>query len=253
MSSQDDELLNFIVDGLPGKQRDIIARSFYALGHGDPDSAPVQMTVMFTACTRKIAQIPAEIRGANVESRKALAEARELERQVIQRVDMSNSMVISAFRDEAVRTKEALRETVIQADRTKYQAEQMAKEMKPAIAATKEIGRDLTQLRDDLRKFDGSFQRVEKMAEDMHSSHTINTKLFKHLTKEIRANWATIGLGFGMVLEYALIESQAPPWSGLVFFALVAGLTQWLLRWNWRHVRTLAEKFLPAAKTEPAG
>jgi hypothetical protein len=250
--SQDDELLNFIVDGLPGKQRDLVARSFYALGHGNPDRSPVQMTVMFTACTRKIAQIPAEIRGANVESRKQLAEAREIERQVIQRVDMSNSMVISAFRDEAVRTKEALRETVIQADRTKYQAEQMAKEMKPAIAATKEIGRDLTQLRDDLRKFDSSFQRMEKMIADTQSSHLINSDLFKKLTKEIRANWTTIGLGFGMVLEYALIESQAPPWSGLVFFALVAGLFQWLLRWDWRHVQTLVEKILPAAKTKPA-
>jgi hypothetical protein len=50
--SQDDELLNFIVDGLPGKQRDLVARSFYALGHGNPDSSPVQMAVMFTACTR---------------------------------------------------------------------------------------------------------------------------------------------------------------------------------------------------------
>jgi hypothetical protein len=85
--SQDDELLDFIVDGLPGKQRDLVARSFYALGHGNPDSSPVQMAVMFTACARKIALIPAEIRGANVESRKQLAEARELERQVIQRVD----------------------------------------------------------------------------------------------------------------------------------------------------------------------
>jgi hypothetical protein len=250
--SQDDELLNFIVDGLPGKQRDLVVRSFYALGQGNPDSSPVQMTVMFTACTRKIAQIPTEIRGANVESRKQLAEARELERQVIQRVDMSNSMVISAFRDEAVRTKEALRESVIQADRTKYQAEQMAKEMKPAIAATKEIGRDLTQLRDDLRKFDSSFHRMEKMIADTQSSHVINSDLFKHLTKEIRANWTTIGLGFGMVLEYALIESQSPPWSGFVFFALVVGLVQWLLRWDWRHVRTLAEKFLPAAKIKPA-
>ena len=34
MSSQDDELLNFVVDGLPGKERDIVARSFYALSHG---------------------------------------------------------------------------------------------------------------------------------------------------------------------------------------------------------------------------
>jgi hypothetical protein len=90
------------------------------------------------------------------------------------------------------------------------------------------------------------------MAEDMHSSHVINSDLFKHLTKEIRASWATIGLVFGMVLEYALIESQAPPWSGLVCFALVAGLAHCLLRWNWRFVRKLAEKFVPAAKTKPA-
>jgi hypothetical protein len=90
------------------------------------------------------------------------------------------------------------------------------------------------------------------MAEDMHSSHTINTELFKHLTKEIRTNWGTIGLGFGMVMEYSLIESQAPPWSGLVFFSLVAGLTHWLMRWNWRHVRRLTEKFFPAAKSKPA-
>ena len=250
--SQDDELLNYIVDGLPGKQRDIVARSFYALGHGDPDSAPVQMTVMFTACTRKIAQIPAEIRGANVESRKQLAEARELERQVIQRVDMSNSMVISAFRDEAVRTKEALRETVIQADRTKYQAEQMAKEMKPAIAATKEIGQDLTQLRDELRKFDGSFQRVEKMARDIHSSHVINSDLFKHLTKEIRASWATIGLGFGMVLEYCADRVASAPvvwscflrargWPYTMAFALELEICA-----------DVGRKFVPAAKTKPA-
>jgi hypothetical protein len=251
--SQDDELLNYIVDGLPGKDRDIVARSFYALGNGDPDSAPVQMTVMFTACTRKIAQIPAEIRGANIESRKQLAEARELERQVIQRVDMSNSMVISAFRDEAVRTKEALRETVIQADRTTYQAEQMAKEIKPAIAAAKEIGRDLILLRDDLRKFDSSFQRMEKMTADTQSSHVINSDLFKRLSKEIRATWTTIGLGFGMVLEYALIESEAPPWSGFVFFVLVAGLVQWLLRRDWKFVRKLAEKVLSASKTKSAG
>ena len=78
-------------------------------------------------------------------------------------------MVISAFRDEAVRTKEALRETVIQADRTKYQAEQMAKEMKPAIAAAKEMDA-INPTQGHLRKFDGSFQRVEKMAEDIRSS-----------------------------------------------------------------------------------
>ena len=113
----------------------------------------------------------------------------------------------------------------------------------------KEIGRDLIQLRDDLRKFDSSFQRMEKMTADTQSSHISNSDLFKHLTKEIRANWATIGLGFGMVLEYALIESQAPPWSGFVFFVLMVGLVQWLLRWDWRHVRTLAKKFLPTAKT----
>ena len=169
----------------------------------------------------------------------------------VQRVEMSNSMVVSAFRDEAVRTKEALRETVIQADRTKYQAEQIAKEMKPAIAAAEEIGRDLGRLRDDLLRFRISFERMEKMTADTQRGHVINSDLFKRLTKEIRANWATTGLGFGMVLEYALIESQGPPWSGFVFFVLIVGLVQWLLRWDWKRVRTLAKKILPATKTKP--
>ena len=90
------------------------------------------------------------------------------------------------------------------------------------------------------------------MAEDMHSSHVINSDLFKHLTKEIRASWATIGLGFGMVLEYSLIESQAPQWSGLVFFALVTGLTQWLLRWKLEIRADVGPKsFCPSAKLSP--
>jgi hypothetical protein len=97
-----------------------------------------------------------------------------------------------------------------------------------------------------------------RKSEVLHRDEEIGSIKQTHLempadfsTKEIRANWTTIGLGFGMVLEYALIESQAPPWSGFIFFALVAGLVQRLLRWDWRFVRTLAEKILPAAKTNP--
>jgi hypothetical protein len=247
-----DEALTYLQGDSHGRKRDLIARCYYEVAQGDSKSGPVVFAVLLDAAAEQFAKTPQELLGVVTEFRKLLAEGREMEARIRERVELSNYGVVAEFKDEAVRTKEALRDAVIQADRTKYQAEQMAKEMKQAITTAKEIGRDLIQLRDDLRKFDTSFKRMEKMAGDIHSSHVINSDLFKHLTKDIRANWATIGLGFGMVLEYALIESQAPPWSGLVFFALVAGLTQWLLRWNWRFVRTLAENFLPAAKAKPA-
>ena len=60
--NENDDLLNFLVDGLPGQQRDLITRSFYGLTQGNPDSAPVQMAILFTACTRRIVQAPAELR-----------------------------------------------------------------------------------------------------------------------------------------------------------------------------------------------
>jgi hypothetical protein len=248
-----DETLTYLQGDSHGRKRDLITRCYYEVAQGDPKSGPVVFAVLLDAAAEQFAKTPQELLGVVTEFRKLLAEGREMEARIRERVELSNFGVVAEFKDEAVRTKEALRDAVIQADRIKYLAEQMAKEMKPAIATAKEIGRDLIQLRDDLRKFDSSFQRMEKMTADTQSSHISNSALFKHLTKEIRANWATTGLGFGMVLEYALVESQAPPWSGFVFFVLIVGLVQWLLRWDWRHVRTLAEKILPTTITKPEG
>jgi hypothetical protein len=108
-------------------------------------------------------------------------------------------------------------------------------------------------LRDDLRRFDTSAQRSETIVGEVKDIHGITLGLVKVLTKEIRANWATIGLGFGMGLEYALLQLQPPPppWADLVVFTLGACVVQGLLRWDWRFVRHLAKRLRPVVKAQP--
>jgi len=184
----------------------------------------------------------------------AVNAARQLERGVIERQERNHANVIAAFKDETARASLTLRETALEARATVVQAERIHGEMKPVIARTEEIGKDLILLRADLRRFDTSAQRSEKTVEDVKNIHTTTLELVKHLTKEVRANWTTIGLGFGMALEYAIIESlpPAPFYVHFVLFAILVGIIQGLLRWDWRFVRNLTKKILPPAKTKPA-
>jgi hypothetical protein len=184
----------------------------------------------------------------------AVNTARQLERNVIERQEKGFANVIAAFKDETARASLTLRETALEARSTVVQADRLHGEMKPVIARTEEIGKDLILLRDDLRRFDTSVQRSEKTVEDVKEIHATTLAIVKHLTKEVRANWTTIGLGFGMALEYALAEAlqPAPFYAHFVLFAVLASIIQGLLRRDWRYMRTLVKKILPAPKTKPA-
>jgi hypothetical protein len=246
------EVLTYLQGESTGAKRDLIARCYYEVVQGDPKSAPVAFAVLLDACAEQFAKTPNALRGLTSDFMAAVNAARQLEHRVIERQEKNHASVIAAFKDETARASLTLRETALEAKATVVQADRLHGEMKPVIARTEEIGKDLLLLRDDLKRFDTSAQRAEKSVREVKDIHETTLEIVKHLTKEIRANWATIGLGFGMVLEYALIESQAPQWSGFVFFALVAGLVHWLLRWDWRFVRKLAKKIMPAPKIKPA-
>jgi hypothetical protein len=96
-------------------------------------------------------------------------------------------------------------------------------------------------------------QRSEKMVGEVESIHEVTLELFKHLTKEIRANWATIGLGFGMALEFAIMESLPPTplYVHFVVFAVLAGVIQALLRWDWKWVAKLLKKTSAPSESKP--
>ena len=248
-----DPVLTYLQGDSQGAKRDMIAQYYYEVAQGDPRSGPVAFAVLLDACAELFAKTPKDLADATIRFDRVMAEAREFERKIMDRVERSNANVIAAFKDETARAKLALQVTVIDAKTTVTRAEQIQEGMKPVIATTKEIGRDLILLRGDLRNFDTSIQRVDKWAENIKDTHVTTLDLVKHLTREIRANWTTMGLGFGMALEYALIESPIPNSYSFALFLLGAGLIQGFFRWNWKFVRTLAKKILPLVKTKPAG
>jgi hypothetical protein len=249
-----DEILTYLQGDSTGARRDMIARCYYEVAQGDPKSGPVAFAVLLDACAEQFARTPAELLKITTAFIKAVAEARQLERGVIERQERNHANVIAAFKDETARASLTFRETALEAKATVVKAERIHGEMKPVIARTEEIGKDLLLLRDDLRRFDTSIECSEKTIGEVKEIHATTLEIVKHLTKEIRANWTTIGLGFGMALEYAMIESlpPAPFYSQFVIFVVLAGITQGLLRWNWRFVRNLAKKILPSPKTKPA-
>jgi hypothetical protein len=247
-----DEVLTYLQGNSTGATRDMIARCYYEVAQGDPKSGPVAFAILLDACAERFAKTPNELRGITSDFISAVNTARQLERNVIERQEKNHANVIAAFKDETARASLTFRETALEAKATVVQAERIHGEMKPVIARTEEIGKDLILLRDDLRRFDTSVQRSETMVSEVKDIHGTTLELVKHLTKEIRANWVTIGLGFGMGLEYALLQFQPPvsAWTDLVIFALGICLIQGLLRWDWRFVRNLAKKILPTPETK---
>jgi hypothetical protein len=112
----------------------------------------------------------------------------------------------------------------------------------------------LLLLRDDLKRFDTSVQRSEKTVGEVKDIHATTLEIVKHLSKEIRANWTVIGMGFGMALEYAVIESlpPAPFYVHFVLFVILASIIQGLLRWDGRYIRTFLKKIVPSVQSKPA-
>jgi hypothetical protein len=247
------EVLTYLQGESTGARRDLIARCYYEVVQGDPKSAPVAFAVLLDACAEQFATTPNKLRGLTSDFMAAVNTARQLEHRVIERQEKNHASVIAAFKDETARASLTLRETALETKATVVQADRLHGEMKPVIARTEEIGKDLLLLRDDLKRFDTSAQRSEKSIREVKEIHATTLEIVKHLTKEIRANWATMGLGLGMALEYAIIESlpPAPFYSHFVLFAVLTAIVQGLLRWDWRSVRKLAKKIMPSPKTKP--
>src|ERR1700683_4996820 len=127
--SMSNDLLDFLTDGLHGKQRDAVTQAFYEYASGDPKSAPVGMAVLLTACARRMSQAPEELRAASVDFKKLLAEGREMEARIRERVELSNAGVIAEFRDETRRASSALRETFQYAKDAGESAKKTAQEL----------------------------------------------------------------------------------------------------------------------------
>ena len=246
------DLLDFLTDGLHGKQRDAVTQAFYEYASGDPKSAPVGMAVLLTACARRMSQAPEELRAASVDFKKLLAEGREMEARIRERVELSNAGVIAEFRDETRRASSALRETFQYAKDAGESAKKTAQELRPVIVEVRKLADDVTLLRRDLKIHDESHRQMVECANTIEVSVENVQQTVIHSTKESRANWITLGLMVGIFLS--ALFSQLPWWGALLAFAGIIGLLQWLSRQSWDFVRRWIEnRKASSSQSKPAG
>ena len=246
------DLLDFLTDGLHGRQRDAVTQAFYEYASGDPQSAPVGKAVLLTACARRLAQAPEELRAGSAEFRKLLAEGREMEARIRERVELSNAGVIAAFRDEAHRASSALRETFQYTKDVGESAKKTAQELRPVIVEVRKLADDVTLLRRDLKIHDESHRQMVECANTIEVSVENVQQTVMRSTKESRANWVTLGLLVGIFLS--ALFSQLPWWGAFLAFVGIIGLLQWLSRQSWDFVRQWIENWKSSsAKSEPAG
>jgi hypothetical protein len=246
------DLLDFLTDGLYGKQRDAVTQAFYEYASGDPQSAPVGMAVLLTACGRRLAQAPEELRAVSADFKKLLAEGREMEARIRERVELSNAGVIAEFRDETRRASTALRETFQYAKDAGESAKNTVQELRPVIVEVRKLADDVTLLRQELKIHDGSHLQMVECANRIEAAEEKIQHTVIRSSKESRANWITLGLMVGIFLS--ALFSQLPWWGALLAFAGIIGLLQWLSRQSWDFVRRWIEnRKSSSAKSEPEG
>jgi hypothetical protein len=245
--NENDELLGFLLEGLNGRQRDLVARAFYLYAQGDPASAPVNEATLLIACSRRVSQAPNELRDVCVDFRKLLEKGRDMEARIRERVELSNAGVVADFKDETRRAQETWRETFRYAKAATEGAEETSKAMQPVLKETRMLAtdvallrQDLALLREELQRNDESHRKTAESANKIETAYQGVQKIVSHLTKEVRANWLTIGfLGGIPVISTAL---RLPWWEGLPLLAATVCLIQWLLRQSWDFVRRWIEK-----------
>jgi len=256
--NEHDGLLNFLTDGLLGRERDAVTRAFYGYATGDPNSEPVGISVLLTACMRKLAQLPEKLQTGTVAYQKVLAEAREFEKGLSERVNRSSASVVAGFRDETARAKETWSETIEHLLRLLNNASDINKDLRPVIVSAKQIAQDFQALKGDLKLHEDSTKQIVEgveaikvIHEENRINHQENQALIKRLSKEARANWITIGLFGGIVL--AAIFPQLPSWGPSLSIAATVGLIQGLSRLNWKFMRKKSKKIPPPVESKPAG
>jgi hypothetical protein len=247
-----DEALTYLLGDSHGRKRDLITRSYFEVAQGDPKSGPVVFAVLVNAAAEQFAKTPQELLGVVTEFRKLLAEGREMEARIRERVELSNYGVVAEFKDETRRASDTLREIFRYAKDAGESAKETARELRPVIVEVRKLADDVSLLRQELKIHDESHRQMVECANKIEVSVQDVQHTVMHSTKESRANWITLGLMVGVFLS--ALFSQLPWWGALLAFAGIIGLLQWLSRQSWDFVRRWIENWISSsAKSEPAG
>jgi hypothetical protein len=241
-----DEALTYLQGDSQGPKRDLIARAYYHVAEGDPTSGPVAFAILINAGAEQFVKTPKELLGVVTEFRKLLAEGREMEARIRERVELSNYGVVAEFKDETRRASDTLQEVVSLGNAIIDRAKKIDEKLKPVVANLERIGVDLYLLKDDLKENRESARRMADEAEKMRIMHQENQAFMRHQGKEARANWITTGFLAGILM--AAVSFHLPWWEGVMLLGVVIGFIQWFSRRSWKFVRNQADKHLSLAK-----
>jgi hypothetical protein len=225
-----DDILSYLQGDSRGPKRDMIARCYYEVAQGDPKSGPVAYAVLLDACAEQFAKTPGELREATEYLRLLLAQAGEFERKLRDRVETSNATVIMSFRDETRRAREAWDATIKEVEYVRQRAKLLAGQMEPVIAASQQIASDFGAVKGDLKLHHEYTTKIVDGVEAIKVMHQENQALVKHLTRQARFNWLTLGFLGGIIFDVIASQLQMPQWAGWVVLGLGAGSLQWLYR-----------------------
>jgi ABC-type transporter Mla subunit MlaD len=221
-------------------------------GQGDPDSGPVAFAILIRASAEQFAKTPKELAEITDSLQKLVANAAEVERRMIERVDRSNSAVVAGFKDETRRANDTLQDIVGYSNITLDRAKKIDETLKPIVANLERMADKLYILNENLRDNHESAKKMAEAAEKIQNVHETTLEPVKRLTNDVRFYLATGGFLAGMLFDQVSNQTQAVPWTGLVALLLILGWIQLLLRRSWKLVRWLAEKWKSYAKSKSA-
>jgi hypothetical protein len=244
-----DDALTYLQGDSQGRRRDLITRCYYEVAQGDPKSGPIVFAVLVNAAAEQFAKTPQELLGVVTEFRKLLAEGREMEARIRERVELSNYGVVAEFKDETRRASDTLREIVNLGNVIIERAKKIDEKLKPVVANLERIGVDLYLLKDDLKENRESARRMLEESEKMQSLHRENQAFMRHQGKEARANWTTTGFFAGILM--AAVSFHLPWWEGLMLLVAAVVLIQGLSRQSWNRIRRSVDKLWSSRRSPP--
>ena len=238
--NDNDDLLGFLVEGLVGKQRDLVTRAFYYYAEGDPQSGPVNEAILHTAYARRVAQAPRELRDANGDFRKLLGEGRDMEARVRERVELSNAGVVAAVKEEGTRIASNLRTASQNHAEIVSEGRKIVGLMRELLSQGEGLLTELRQIKLDLKNNGEAAMKIVEATENTKANSQSTKEIVSTLATAAGFNWLSAGVTIGFILT--LIAMQLPWYWALALFTLAIGVVQALGRFFWKTIRRIAKQ-----------
>jgi hypothetical protein len=237
--NENDGLLDFLTDGLVGRERDAVTRAFYQYAAGDPNSHPVGISVLLTACMRKLAQVPEKLQSAATTYQKVVADAREFEKGLIERTNRSNAGVVAEFKDETARVITNMRTAGQLNAEIASESGRITKAMERFLATGEVLLSNLSEIKGELKTNGEAAKKLADSSENAKDNSRATKEIVAHLSHLACTNWLTIGIGVGFVLT--LVATHLPWWAAILALGLPIGLLQAIAGAIWTSAKKTAE------------